>query len=67
MDDITQYLKSSPLKYVAVFLFLTVLHYLVKPRKRIPTEPALIPSWIPYIGHPIGMFLNGGRYLRELR
>src|ERR1700753_4022902 len=67
MEDLTQNLKLSAVKYVAIFFVLFIIQYLVKPRKRTPTEPALIPSWIPYIGHPIGMFLYGGRYLRDIR
>jgi cytochrome P450 len=31
-----------------------------------PRDPQNIPSRIPYIGHPLGLILEGGRYLRVL-
>lgn len=35
-------------------------------RKLHPSEPTVLPSWIPFIGHLIGMALQGGRYIKRL-
>lgn len=31
-----------------------------------PNEPTVLPSWIPFIGHPVGMAIYGGRYIKKL-
>jgi hypothetical protein len=31
-----------------------------------PDEPPIIPSAIPFIGHPLRMALQGGRYVKNL-
>lgn len=35
-------------------------------RKLHPNEPIILPSWIPFIGHLLGMALQGGRYIKRL-
>jgi hypothetical protein len=51
----------------AILLGFSVLLYLaLRPRKWSQDEPPLIPSRLPYIGHPLGMFREGGRYFRIL-
>jgi len=35
-------------------------------RKSHPNEPTVIPPWIPFIGHLVGMALHGGRYVKKL-
>lgn len=35
-------------------------------RKLHPDEPTVLPSWIPFIGHLIGMAVYGGRYIKKL-
>lgn len=35
-------------------------------RKLHPNEPTVLPSWIPFIGHLVGMALYGGRYIKRL-
>jgi hypothetical protein len=31
-----------------------------------PDEPPIIPSRIPFVGHLLGMALQGGRYVKNL-
>ncbi|KAJ6787373.1 hypothetical protein PWT90_06301 [Aphanocladium album] len=35
-------------------------------RKLHPSEPTVLPPWIPFIGHLLGMALQGGRYIKRL-
>ncbi len=35
-------------------------------RKLHPSEPTVVPPWIPFIGHLLGMALHGGRYIKRL-
>ena len=35
-------------------------------RKHHPQEPTVVPSVIPYIGHPLSMALRGGKYVKDL-
>ena len=35
-------------------------------RKLHPNEPTVLPSWIPFVGHLIGMAVYGGRYIKRL-
>lgn len=34
--------------------------------KNHPDEPPIIPSAIPFLGHPLRMALQGGRYVKNL-
>ncbi|ETS77868.1 hypothetical protein PFICI_09930 [Pestalotiopsis fici W106-1] len=44
--------------YTAIYWFST--------RPHDAREPPVIPSGIPYVGHLLGMVLQGGRYIKEL-
>ena len=67
MDSLIRDSNVSIVKFLAIIAAVVVIYHVCKPRRRIATEPQLIPSWIPYIGHPLGIFVNGGRYLRDIR
>lgn len=43
-----------------------ILHYIYIP-KQLSTEPPLLPSRIPYIGHIIGLLRYGTRYFEITR
>jgi hypothetical protein len=51
--------------------FLTLICFLIlralSSRKLDPREPPIVPSFIPYVGHLIGMVFSGGRYLKHLQ
>jgi hypothetical protein len=32
-----------------------------------PREPPVIPHWLPYIGHVIGMFRHGAKYFTIIK
>jgi hypothetical protein len=51
-----------------LFLLLAVyaILYQSQCRKRHAQEPPIIPSKIPFIGHPLNMFLRGGIYVKNL-
>jgi hypothetical protein len=35
-------------------------------RKVHPNEPTVLPPWIPFVGHLLGMALHGGRYIKRI-
>lgn len=47
-------------------LTLTVALRLASGRKLHPNEPTVLPQWIPFVGHLMGMALQGGRYIKLL-
>ncbi|GAB1315961.1 Cholesterol 7-alpha-monooxygenase [Madurella fahalii] len=47
---------------LAVYLFLYRWQFL----KTHPNEPPIIPSAVPFVGHLLGMALQGGRYVKNL-
>ncbi|KXX75821.1 Cholesterol 7-alpha-monooxygenase [Madurella mycetomatis] len=47
---------------LAVYLFLYRWQFL----KKHPNEPPIIPSAVPFVGHLLGMALQGGRYAKNL-
>ncbi|KAI1078895.1 cytochrome P450 [Whalleya microplaca] len=49
-----------------VILALYAAVYLLSSRKVDPREPPIIASTIPLIGHPLGMALLGGKYVKKL-
>ncbi len=62
-------IDSSPAAVVTVVLGLTTiaiaLRY-VSARKLHPDEPTVLPPWIPFVGHLLGMALEGSRYIKQL-
>ena len=58
---------TSVISGVVVLCLCAILYLFLKPRKWSSDEPPLIPSWLPYIGHGISMFWEGGKYFRILR
>ncbi|KAJ6437811.1 putative DNA helicase INO80 [Purpureocillium lavendulum] len=38
----------------------------VSARKLHPDEPTVLPPWIPFVGHLLGMALEGSRYIKRL-
>lgn len=40
--------------------------YLNSRRKWHPKEPTVLPPWIPFVGHLLGMALQGGRYIKRI-
>lgn len=47
-------------------LTLSVALRLASGRKLHPNEPIVLPQWIPFVGHLLGMALQGGRYIKRL-
>ena len=59
-----------PLSGLTMLLIASVARYAVlyqlQHRKHHPQEPPIIPSSVPYIGHPLSMALKGGVYVKRL-
>lgn len=53
---------TTALLIVLLYAILYQLQYV----KRDPREPTIIGSSIPFIGHPLQMVLEGGKYVKEL-
>lgn len=51
---------------IAGFVTCYLLLYQWQFVKTHPDEPPIIPSTIPFIGHPLWMALQGGRYVKNL-
>lgn len=49
---------------IVVFLFILDRHYM--PRQA-SNEPPVVKSFIPYVGHIVGLIRHGTRYYQELR
>ncbi|KAF2665339.1 cytochrome P450 [Microthyrium microscopicum] len=64
--DTNSSLVLSLIYPLALPVILIILYQVIQPRKWKDTEPSVIPSLIPYIGHPLNLFIQGGRYLRIL-
>ncbi|UKZ59759.1 uncharacterized protein TrAtP1_001056 [Trichoderma atroviride] len=50
----------------AGFLALAFILRYTSGKKLHPSEPIVIQSWVPLIGHLMGMALHGGRYIKQL-
>jgi hypothetical protein len=51
---------------VTALLTLVLLLRPLPARKVHPSEPTVISSWIPFIGHLLGMAMYGGKYVKKL-
>ncbi|KAF7528610.1 hypothetical protein G7054_g10100 [Neopestalotiopsis clavispora] len=51
---------------LAGFITIYAAIYWLSTRPLDAREPPIVPSGIPYIGHLLGMVLQGGRYVKEL-
>jgi len=49
---------------VVVFLFALDRHYMPK---QASNEPPVVKSFIPYVGHIVGLIRHGTRYYQNLR
>ncbi|UNI18210.1 Cholesterol 7-alpha-monooxygenase [Purpureocillium takamizusanense] len=62
-------IDTSTISLVTVVLglatFAAVIRH-VSARKLHPDEPTVLPPWIPFFGHLVGMALEGSRYIKRL-
>jgi cell shape-determining protein MreD len=65
---ITDITAGHPAAVTAIVLLLTsyLLLYRWQLVKTHPDEPPIIPSVVPFVGHLLGMALQGGRYVKDL-
>ncbi|KAK0742533.1 SNF2 family N-terminal domain-containing protein [Apiosordaria backusii] len=60
-------IETSPLTVVAVVLLTAyALLYYAQTIPLAKDEPPIIPSRIPFLGHVLGMLLQGGRYVKNI-
>lgn len=69
MEALTNLTAASPHVLTAVGVGLLTAFcalYFNSSRKWHPNEPIVLPSWIPFVGHLLGMALHGGRYIKRI-
>ena len=66
LDDLGSWPFSTFTTVAIITLAVYAILYQSQWRKRHPQEPPIIPSLIPYIGHPLSMALRGGKYVKNL-
>lgn len=63
--DFTVVSISAVLVIVVVVGYVSLV-YLFSP-KYDPREPPVLPRWVPYVGHILGLIRNGPLYFETLR
>ncbi|KAK4044260.1 cholesterol 7-alpha-monooxygenase [Parachaetomium inaequale] len=58
--------NNTAVATIAILLTSYVLLYRWQLVKADPDEPPIIPSAVPFVGHLLGMALQGGRYVKNL-
>lgn len=58
--------STSALLLVVVIIGYISLVYLFSPKYDL-REPPVLPHWIPYVGHILGLIRNGPLYFESLR
>ncbi|KAK4158360.1 cholesterol 7-alpha-monooxygenase [Chaetomidium leptoderma] len=66
IDALTDTVSYTYVTALVVAVASYVLFYRWQLVKTHPDEPPIIPSAIPFVGHPLGMVLQGGRYVKNL-
>lgn len=56
---------SAGTVFVGFVTLLLVLRY-ASGRKLHPNEPTVLPPWVPFVGHLLGMAIEGGRYIKRI-
>jgi hypothetical protein len=65
-DLVTDILGNATALAVAALVTCYLLLYRWQLVKTHPDEPPIIPSALPFIGHPLRMALQGGRHVKNL-
>lgn len=66
LDLITNIAGNTTAIAIAALAICYLLLYRWQLVKTHPNEPPIIPSTVPFVGHPLRMALQGGRYVKNL-
>ena len=64
--DVNQWPVSGLATSLAVAVTLYLILFRLSSTKTYPEEPPIITSPLPFIGHLLGMALQGGSYIKSL-
>jgi len=64
--SLEQWPLSGPVTVVVILATVYGLLYQLQCTKNASNEPPIIASSLPFVGHLLGMALQGGRYIKSL-